>query len=52
VLGQDWPKLEIIVVDDASTDCTVEIVEAFIRDHVSDNRAIRLIRLASNGGND
>jgi glycosyltransferase involved in cell wall biosynthesis len=44
VLDQAYPNLEIIVVDDASTDATAEIVEAM---NVPE---VRLVRLARNIG--
>jgi|GEM_PF-3304067 len=44
--AQSWQNLEIIVIDDASTDNTVEIVEQFAR---HDPR-IRLLPLRENGG--
>jgi glycosyltransferase involved in cell wall biosynthesis len=49
-LNQDWPTLEILVVDDASTDGTVALVESFIREHATEARPIRLLRQPSNGG--
>ena len=45
-LGQSVPPLEIIVVDDASSDGSVAIVERLAADHT----CLRLIRLARNGG--
>ncbi len=45
-LGQSVPPLEIIVVDDASSDESVAIVERLAMEHPR----LRLIRLASNGG--
>jgi len=45
-LEQTRPPLEIIVVDDASTDDSVAIVERLAREHPR----LRLIRLAQNGG--
>ncbi len=47
---QDWPRLEIVIVDDCSTDCTVALIEAVIRDHNSPDRPMRLISLPKNGG--
>ncbi len=47
---QDWPRLEIIIVDDCSTDHTVAVIETVIRNFNSPDRPIRLIRLAKNGG--
>lgn len=47
---QDWPRLEILIVDDCSTDDTVVVVEAFIRDYQAPERPIRLIRMPQNGG--
>ena len=46
VLGQTYRPIEIIVVDDASTDETCEVVEEFIARHPS---VIRLIRMISHG---
>lgn len=47
---QDWPRLEIIIVDDCSTDSTADVIDAVIRDYSSYDRPIRLIRLPKNGG--
>lgn len=47
---QDWPNLEVLVVDDASCDGTVSKIEAFIRRHESRGRSIRLLRQARNSG--
>jgi glycosyltransferase involved in cell wall biosynthesis len=47
---QDWPRLEIVIVDDCSSDATVTAIEAVIRDHNSPDRPIRLISLPKNGG--
>ena len=46
VLGQSWQTLEVIVVDDASTDSTCERVRAYAQ---RDQR-LRLIALEENGG--
>ncbi|NGP18550.1 glycosyltransferase family 2 protein [Devosia aurantiaca] len=45
-LAQDWPEIEVLIVDDASIDDSAAVVEAAI---VAEPRA-RLIRLAANGG--
>ena len=45
-LNQSLPPLEVIVVDDASTDESVAIVEQLATEHPR----LRLIRLARNGG--
>jgi glycosyltransferase involved in cell wall biosynthesis len=45
-LGQSLPPLEVIVVDDASTDESVAIVERL----AMEDPRLRLIRLARNGG--
>lgn len=50
VIAQDWPQLEVIVVDDGSVDRTPQIVEGFIRVHSALGRSIRLIRMPANGG--
>jgi glycosyltransferase involved in cell wall biosynthesis len=47
---QDWPRLEIIIVDDCSTDSTAAIIATIIHDLNSLDRPIRLIRLLKNGG--
>jgi len=41
---QSWPNLEIIVVDDCSTDDTVAVVSRYL------SRRVRLIRMPVNGG--
>jgi glycosyltransferase involved in cell wall biosynthesis len=46
VLSQTWTNLEVLVVDDCSTDATVPIVESYVR---RDSR-VQLIRTNSNGG--
>ncbi|MFZ2854891.1 MAG: glycosyltransferase [Rhodocyclaceae bacterium] len=47
---QDWPRLEVVVVDDCSTDDTVAVIEAFVRKFNSPDRPVRLIRMPQNGG--
>ena len=49
-MAQDWPALEILVIDDASSDSTPALVETFIRDRSEAVRPIRLIRQSHNGG--
>jgi glycosyltransferase involved in cell wall biosynthesis len=46
VLSQTWTNLEVLVVDDCSTDATVRVVEDYVR---RDSR-VQLIRAESNGG--
>jgi glycosyltransferase involved in cell wall biosynthesis len=46
VLSQTWTNLEVLVVDDCSTDATVPVVEDYVR---RDSR-VQLIRAKSNGG--
>ena len=46
VLSQTWTNLEVLVVDDCSTDATVQIVEDYVR---RDSR-VRLIRADANRG--
>lgn len=47
---QDWSRLEVVVVDDCSTDGTVAVIEAFVREFNSPDRPVRLIRMPQNGG--
>lgn len=49
-MAQDWPTLEILVVDDASNDSTPSMVEAYIRDQREAVRPVRLIRHSHNHG--
>ncbi len=49
-VAQDWPALEILVVDDGSSDDTVSTVEAFIRGHRRGARSMRLVRRPCSGG--
>ncbi|NLZ45348.1 MAG: glycosyltransferase family 2 protein, partial [Clostridiales bacterium] len=46
VIDQTYPNWELIIVDDVSTDNSVEVVEEYIK---KDNR-IKLIKLPVNGG--
>lgn len=46
ILAQTWSNLDILVVDDCSTDGTVAIVEAY----VERDARIQLLKLESNGG--
>jgi glycosyltransferase involved in cell wall biosynthesis len=49
-LAQDWLKLEILVVDDTSTDRTAALIEDLIKTRNDKARPIRLIRMSANGG--
>lgn len=49
VQRQDYSRFECIVVDDASTDGSAELVEAYLRDHHLEPR-FRLVRRPANGG--
>nr|WP_067295822.1 glycosyltransferase [Marinobacterium profundum] len=48
--GQTWPNLEVLIVDDASSDRSVEITEAFIRRSQRPGRCYRLCRQPRNSG--
>lgn len=50
VLAQNWPSLEVIVADDASTDDTVATVEAFIAHQRNNVPPVRLLRNPENVG--
>ncbi len=50
VLAQDYPDLEIIVVDDRSNDRTAEIVREIFRDYVANPRAFERKRVSSSPG--
>lgn len=43
---QSWRNIEVLVVDDASTDDTVDVVDSFCRS----DRRFRLLRQTTNGG--
>lgn len=47
VLSQSYPNIQVIAVDDASTDNTREVIIEFIRDHPS----ITFLPLSKNSGN-
>src|SRR4051812_21669960 len=46
ILGQTFRPMEVIVVDDASTDNSVEVIEQFVRR----DSAVRLLRNEQNSG--
>ncbi|MGH1352630.1 MAG: glycosyltransferase family 2 protein [Methyloligellaceae bacterium] len=45
-LSQDWPDIEIVIVDDASTDSSVEIIKKL----TADNPEVRIIEQQTNTG--
>lgn len=47
---QNWPNLEVLIVDDASCDGTTVEIEKFIRQQGQGGRPIRLLRQIRNGG--
>jgi glycosyltransferase involved in cell wall biosynthesis len=49
IVQQTYPSFECIVVDDASTDDSIERVEAYVREHAG-NRRLRLLRHEHNQG--
>lgn len=46
IQDQTWQNLEVVIVDDASQDGTVEVAEAFVRE----DERFRLVRLKSQSG--
>ncbi|MFO7843631.1 MAG: glycosyltransferase [Bacteroidales bacterium] len=46
ILAQTWPNLEVIVVDDCSTDNTLPI----IKEYCAQDRRVRFIKATKNGG--
>lgn len=50
ILKSTVRDLEIIVIDDASTDDTVHVIQQYIRSHCDFNRHITLLRRIENGG--
>ncbi|NCU31218.1 glycosyltransferase family 2 protein [Candidatus Saccharibacteria bacterium] len=50
VLTSTVRDLEVIVIDDASTDATVKVVEQYIRTHCDFNRSITLLKRIQNVG--
>lgn len=49
-VGQDWPALEVLVVDDGSSDDTAAVVDAFIHGHGEARPPVRLVRNPRNMG--
>lgn len=49
-LAQDWPSLEVLILDDASRDGTRKVIEAVITERGDQGPPIRLIALDKNGG--
>ncbi len=47
VLGQDYPNIELIVVDDASRDDSRQVITAYLQQHPQ----VQFIALAENAGN-
>jgi glycosyltransferase involved in cell wall biosynthesis len=41
VLAQDWPDLEVVVVDDGSTDATPQLLDGYVANHGAKMRVIR-----------
>ncbi|OKH87451.1 glycosyltransferase family A protein [Thalassospira sp. TSL5-1] len=48
--AQDWPTLEVLVIDDASTDDTINTIEKFIQDKRNKYPSFRLLKNKENLG--
>jgi glycosyltransferase involved in cell wall biosynthesis len=49
VLAQTHPHLEVIVVDDGSTDGSADVIEQFVRERTSESRRILFVRQPNQG---
>lgn len=50
ILAQDWPRIELIVSDDASSDATIARAEQWLSQHGSKFESVQVLTVPSNTG--